>query len=196
MGPISLFLNECLGLLEFVLEWILASFLGCEVIRLAAGSRTSDAEQDIQWKRFTIQDLIYFLLACILYILYILPGLWWMLVSSLSSVLFVIADMGLAGSFSRSRELIKGHFWEVVRYLLPVTLLIVLPSCLIPDGVEYFLDNELENWSYSFLQIALLMGYLVATIISWSCWLASLSYLLRLCEFLKQSQDSGYQLDC
>ncbi len=197
LGPISLFLDEGMQLFEFACEWIFASFLGGELIRIASRNKPFDEEPQIPAIRYAIEDFIYFLSSCILYILYYLPGLWWILISSLSSVLFLIGDMGLNGSFSRNRELIKGYFWESARYLLPVTLLIVLPSYLIPDGVETFLDNELECWSYTLPQMALLMAYLIANMISWSCWLASLSYLVRLVEFLEllKFQEAGAQLD-
>ncbi|MBD3264732.1 MAG: hypothetical protein GF375_06490, partial [Candidatus Omnitrophica bacterium] len=76
--------------------------------------------------RFIGISILYALIAGLGILLFIIPGIYWGTIFSLSTVAVVIEQKGDIGPLRRSKELIKGYFWKVFTIGL-ITSLLLLP---------------------------------------------------------------------
>lgn len=70
------------------------------------------------------------------FIILLPPVLWWMAKSSLAIVLIVIEEIGAIAALIRSHKLMDKPFWDCVKYLLLVNLLVSLPALIVMFGLD------------------------------------------------------------
>lgn len=78
------------------------------------------------------------LLNLLLFFLLIIPGIIYLIYWSLST--FVVLDKGISGkkALNYSKDLVKGHWWQVLGVILLTTLMVVIsftPSLFFPEGL-------------------------------------------------------------
>jgi uncharacterized membrane protein len=71
-----------------------------------------------------------------IFIILLPPVLWWMAKSSLAIVLVVIEEIGAIAALIRSHKLMDKPFWDCVKYLALVNLLVSVPALIIMFGLE------------------------------------------------------------
>jgi hypothetical protein len=178
------------GILTFFVQAIISAFLGFAMIKLVWQDQVP-AEQSVTghrtpWIRLCLLEGTYASVTFLLCLFLLIPGIWWGVCSSLAYVLVSIEDCGFIESISKSHKLLKGHFWLAVRYLVPVTLLIVLPTELLYAGAGDWCDSVHKQSSISTPLLATIsVASVVTTAIAWLAWLTSLGLLVRLYAYVK-----------
>ncbi len=178
------------GTLAYIVQAIISSFLGFAMIKLVwqgqVPARERATESRTPWIRLCLLEGAYSCITVCLCLFLLVPGIWWGVYSSLAYVLVSIENCGFIESFSKSHKLLKGHFWLAVRYLVPVTLLIVLPTELMYAGVSYWCEIVHKQFSISTPLLATISAAaVVTTAIAWLAWLTSLGLLVRLYSYVK-----------
>lgn len=85
-------------------------------------------------------------------ILLIVPGLLLLTIWSLIIPVIVLEGRSAGESFGRSRELVRGHFWNAfgvivitIAALLVASIILTIATFWLPDGVEQFVRDVISN---------------------------------------------------
>jgi len=70
----------------------------------------------------------------------LVPSIWWALKSSLAIVFVCLEDVGAIQGLKLSHQLIDGRFFLCLRYLAPIFLVLMVPTCLTWGGLDLGLE--------------------------------------------------------
>lgn len=92
----------------------------------------------VAWLRLLLIDGL-FGIGCIFgFLAFVFPGCWWIIKSSLAFTVSCVERTGVIKSLVTSHKLLDGNFFFAVRYLVPVSLLIM--------GLPVIMDCALSIW--------------------------------------------------
>jgi hypothetical protein len=94
---------------------------------LAAAERSDEAPslgelaRELPFWRLILADVVYVLTVATGLLLLLVPGLLFLVWFALVGPVLEVERTGVIGAFRRSRELVRGHFWLVAAFVLPIT---------------------------------------------------------------------------
>jgi hypothetical protein len=131
-------------------------------VRMAAGQSglpavsTSKSVLKSLWQLFCMQ-LALAIVAIPLYILFIIPGVWWSIKTSVSTTNLLCTNDGPIESIKRSFQLTDNRFWSSFGYLLGVSVLpaivigivttIITVSVMLPTAFSFHAQQSEDNLS-------------------------------------------------
>jgi hypothetical protein len=144
------------------------------------------------WIRLMLLETIYGPMVFFLSLFLLIPGIWWGICSSLAYVLICVENSTINASIVKSHQLISRHFGLAVKYLLPINLLIVLPTLALNGGAGYWCDFVHKQSDISLLLlVSISAAAIITTAIALLAWLTSLGLLVRLYVYVKEVSTSA-----
>jgi hypothetical protein len=123
---------------------------------------------------------LYGLATILLSLLLVVPGVWWAARSSLAIVFVCIENASPIEAFKKSHQLVQGHFWLTVRYLVlgPLAVfLLILISIVIISGIVDAIANQSTALGRVITAVGIVAVYCLQLSVS--------SLLVRLYAYLK-----------
>jgi hypothetical protein len=121
----------------------------------------------LSWWRLIAVDLLFAVVVTAGLDLFLLPGILLFTWFSLSGPVVELEGAGVLGSFRRSWNLVRGHFWTVLAVLVPIALLSSVVSGVVIDALPpIFGSSLLSDWiGEAGSSIALSPFYAVAAVL-------------------------------
>lgn len=121
----------------------------------------------LSWWRLIAVDILFAIVVTVGLDLFVIPGILLFTWLSLSGPVVELEGAGVLGSFKRSWNLVRGHFWTVLAVLVPIALLSSALSGLLIDALPpIFGSNLVSDWiGESASSIALSPFYAVAAVL-------------------------------
>jgi hypothetical protein len=121
----------------------------------------------LSWWRLIAVDILFAIVVTVGLDLFIVPGILLFTWLALSGPVVELEGSGVLGSFRRSCELVRGHFWTVLTVLIPIAILSSALSGVVLDALPpLFGSNLLSDWiGEAASSIALSPFYAVAAVL-------------------------------
>jgi hypothetical protein len=118
------------------------------------------------WRLIAI-DLLFAFVIVIGLVLLVVPGIVFFTWFALAGPVVELEHTGVRAAFARSRNLVRGHFWQVLAVLVPITLVSEALTSAALEQAPHLLGNELlGDWiGESVASIALAPLYAVAAVL-------------------------------
>ena len=176
---------EKLALVALFIEQFVLMFIACPVI-LSAWADMKDSKVMVYETNLTllaekmfVLSMIYSILTVLLSFLFIVPGIWYATVFSMSLITLCVDNSKLFQSFSISKSMVAGNFYDVFRYLILWAIALGMIAIVvfygpylalydsIPESMSFYFEFGIfffADLTFVFLQLSFLppMVYLFA----------------------------------
>jgi hypothetical protein len=146
-------------------------YSGAVAVTLADESRTRrslrEVSRRLSYGRLIAVDLLYAAVVAVGLDAFVIPGVVLFTAFALAGPVVELEEVSVMGAFARSWALVRGHFWQVLAVLVPITLVsavlsVVLLATLPPILGSHFLSDWIGEAASS---IALSPFYAVAAVL-------------------------------
>jgi hypothetical protein len=163
---ITKILVECISLVFFYVIYYYA-------VKMATPQLDSTAQLSNKSLLKTLWQLLVVLLittiaAFPLFLLFLIPGIWWMIKIYLASINLVNTDSGILESVKESFQMTKGKFWQSLGFIAGTVLILLVIALIAAVPISFFLQlSILHDWSWqSIFNLAYVIPSAIAGIIS------------------------------